>query len=367
MTRQDVGGKARRRPLWAFAPAAVALAFVALSSAPRAQERPNDGFRFRSAVNLVNVTATVTDSSGRAVTGLTRDDFEVYEDGRPQAISHFSNERVPVSLGIAIDTSGSMEGEKMASARDALDRFLFDLLAPEDEVFLYRITDRPDLIERWTTDRQRISRALRRISPNGGTALYDTVAAAAPLAQTGMHRKKALVVISDGNDTNSGASVEDVRRIIRETEVIVYAVGIDGRAESTWSSAPQWPRQPPIIRLPIPGRRQPPWYPPGNPPQYPPQYPPRNPGTGRVSRGGEGLNAAALRAMTDDSGGRTEVVRGARDLEPATASIADELSQQYYIGYSADAPRDGRWHEIEVRIRNGARYHVRHRAGYVAQ
>lgn len=325
--------------------------------------------QFRSSVDLVNVTATVSDASGRAVTGLERDDFLVFEDGRPQEIAHFDNERVPVSLGIALDTSGSMEGEKIEAARDAMDRFLFDLLGAEDEVFLYRITDRPDLVEKWTKDRRRISRALRRIPADGGTALYDTVAAAAPLAQSGSHRKKALVIISDGNDTNSDKTAEEIRRIVRDTEVIVYAIGIDGRSESSWTANPppaRWPRQPPIIQpFPIPGRRQPPWYPPGG---TQPRFPPSSPGQPGRRRGAEeGLNLSALRAITDDSGGRTEVVRGARDLEPATASIAAELSQQYAIGYAAEGPKDGQWHEIEVRVKNAPQYTVRHRRGYVAR
>jgi VWFA-related protein len=255
-----------------------------------------------------------------------------------------------------------MAGEKMSSARAALDRFLFELLDADDEVFLYRITDRPDRMEKWTKDRRRISRALRAISPDGGTALYDTVGEAVPLAQTGQYRKKALVVISDGNDTSSNSTPADVRRKVQQTEVLVYAVGIDGRAEQ--ASAPQWPRRPPIIPpFPIPGGgTRPPWYPPGGPPGFPrPQ--PRGRGQ---ARGDEPLNVAALRALTDDSGGRTEVVRSARDLDPATASIANELSRQYALGYASSAPRDGKWHDIVVRVKGDAQYHVRHRRGFVA-
>ena len=125
-------------------------------------QEPREGFRFRSGVELINVTATVTDSGGRFVRGLTREDFTILEDGRQQPITHFDAERVPVSLGIAIDTSGSMVGEKWDSAREALDRFLFELLDAEDEVFLYKFNDAPDLLQGWTTDRQRLSRALGR-------------------------------------------------------------------------------------------------------------------------------------------------------------------------------------------------------------
>lgn len=347
--------------------ATVALAGLGLTAllAATGQDIPRATAPFRTSVDLVNITATVADEAGHAVAGLTQADFEVFEDGRPQPIAYFESTRVPVSLGIAVDTSGSMEGEKIRAARDALDRFLFDLLGPDDEVFLYRITDRPDLMERWTKDRRRISRALRRISADGGTALYDTVALAAPLAQAGSHRKKALVIISDGNDTSSDATPAEVRQIVRGTEVIVYAIGIDGPGETTWAGRPpRFPRQPPLIPpFPIPGR-QPPWLPPDH---RPPSMPPDAPGRPVRRRGDEGLNLAALRALTDDSGGRTEVVREPRDLDPATAGIAAELSQQYALGYVAPSPGDGRWHDIEVRVRNAPHYTVRHRRGYQAQ
>jgi Ca-activated chloride channel family protein len=329
-------------------------------------QQPQGSFRFRSAVDLVNVTVTVVDDTGRVVTGLGRDDFIVSEDGRPQEIAFFTNERVPVSLGIAIDTSGSMEGEKMSSARSALDRFLFELLAPEDEVFLYRITDRPDLMESWSTNRRRISQALRRIMPDGGTALYDTVEDAARLAQTGTHRKKALVIISDGNDTSSNSTPERVRRVVRNTEVLVYAVGIDGVAQTTTWRSPSPRRLPPGRWPPILGPG-PGAYPPGYPQPMPPQQP-QWPGQPRRGAGrDERVNEAALRGITDDSGGRTEIVRRVDDLEPATASIAAELSQQYAIGYASSAPRDGRWHDIDVRVKNAPHYRVRHRTGYAAK
>lgn len=319
------------------------------------QQPPNlpESFRFRTGVELINVTATVTDSRGRFVSGLQKDDFLVYEDGELQPVTHFSNERVPVSLGIALDTSGSMNGDKIVAARHALDRFLHDLLDREDEIFLYQFNYEPILVQEWTTDRERLSRALGRIRPRGGTALYDTVAEAVPLAQSGRHTKKALVIISDGNDTNSFMKLQDVRPIIRETEVLVYAVGIDGRATPTLSRRGQ-PRLPlPIpFPFPIPGRR--------------PRTPFPWPGGGsRSSSQDDRVNVLALRDLTDDSGGRTEIIRSASDLEPATASIADELSRQYYLGYPAPGPNDGQWHSIRVAVR-GSAYLVRARRGYVA-
>src|SRR6476469_7672059 len=120
----------------------------------------NDGFRFRSGVELINVNATVSDASGRCVSGLQKEDFTVFEDDQPVEVTHFSAERVPVSLGIAVDTSGSMGGKKIQEAQAALDRFLYELLDKQDEIFLYRFSNSPVLVQDWTSDRQLLSRAL---------------------------------------------------------------------------------------------------------------------------------------------------------------------------------------------------------------
>src|SRR5687767_13674753 len=119
------------------------------------QQQDEQAFRFRTGVELINVTATVTDSSGRFVSGLRREDFKIFEDGVEQPVTHFSHDRVPVSLGIVLDTSGSMDGEKMRAARNALDRSPYDLPDRADEVFLYRFDTRPELIEGWTPDPRR--------------------------------------------------------------------------------------------------------------------------------------------------------------------------------------------------------------------
>ncbi len=140
----------------------VVVSLIALTVAMSGQERPGgEGFSFRTGVELINVTATVTDEQGRFVPGLTADDFRVYEDGKLQAIQQFDNERVPVSLGIALDTSGSMIGEKMAAAEAALNRFVFDLLGDQDEMFLYRFDSRPELVQGWTENRQAIRESAR--------------------------------------------------------------------------------------------------------------------------------------------------------------------------------------------------------------
>jgi Ca-activated chloride channel family protein len=350
----------RRNPI----AATLILAAIALGAERAAtQERPTgQGFTFRSAAELINVTVTVTDEHGRFVPNLRATDFEVSENGVRQTISQFEAERVPVSLGIALDTSGSMVGNKIVAAQAALNRFLFDLLGPNDEVFLYRFDSRPDLVQGWTTDRQEVSRALGSVKPNGGTAIFDTVAEAVPMAQRGSQRKKAIVVISDGQDTSSRTPLDHVQQLIRETEVLVYAIGIDASGSPTRSyprpSAPASSRPTPVPS-PFPGQQR---YTP--PPSRP--APPSSSSTNRSSsRSGDRINVDSLRRLTDDSGGRTEMIVSEQDLEPATAGIADELSRQYFIGYTSTLPKDGKWHTIEVRVKDG-NYTVRARRGFIA-
>jgi Ca-activated chloride channel homolog len=346
----------------------VAAAITALVVSSRAQQTPSQTpgaseppFRFRSGVELINVTATVYDATGRFVPGLTQDDFIVYDDDQRVDVTHFNAERVPVSLGIALDSSGSMYGEKMSAARGAISRFVDDLLERDDELFLYRFSNYPELVQGWTHNRREIVEPLARIFPNGATALYDAVARAIPLAQRGQNPKKALVVISDGNDTSSRTYVQDLKRQIRESEVLVYAVGIDSDAGDD-QPARRAPLPPPV-RLPIPVPF--PGGPRGRFPQPQPQPPSGGTGGGWRSRSDDHVNAAALREITDDSGGRTEIVRDPRDLDPATASIADELSKQYYLGYASLGRKDGRWHAIRVEVKNRS-YRVRARRGYIA-
>ena len=310
-------------------------------------------FLFRSGIALINVTATVTDARGRVVSGLTQDDFSVYEDGKLVQITHFSNQRIPVSLGIALDTSGSMEGRKMDAARNALDHFLYDLLGREDEIFLYRFDYTPVLTQDWTTNRDRLSLAIRNLRPRGGTAMYDAVAESLPLLAEGQQRKKALLLISDGHDTNSETNLRELSSLIRDSEALIYAIGINGPSQRpTWrgrnstipSSTPR--------RFPFPVNGQPTT-----------QFP-----LGRnlpAARSEDRVNVTALRALTDRTGGWTEIIRNADDLEPATARIANELNQQYYLSYPASTEKDGQWHAIKIEVSN-SEYRVRARRGYIA-
>jgi Ca-activated chloride channel family protein len=364
-------------------------------SQPQDQKPVAEGFRFKSSVELINVSASVFDTSERFVPNLHKEDFVLYEDDKLQQITHFSDERVPVSLGILLDISGSMEGEKFRHATEAIERFVKDILvSKDDEVFLYTFNDYPRMVQGWTNDRDLLMRQLRKQYPAGGTAMNDTVAEAIPYAQRGHNPKKAIVIISDGNDNKSATQVAELRNLIRETEVLLYAIGIDGAAEhhssrggrGGWPGTPngpggpggrRWPQQSPstqivspqIIQWPGPtggGRPPGPGFPPRWPkpdPKDPQQPPPRTPG--RVAGMDEGVNSHALRELTDDSGGRTEIVKDGTDLGPATSGIADELSRQYSLAYEPAAKKDGRWHTIRVEAVNRD-YRVRARRGYMA-
>ena len=270
---------------------------------------------FRSGIEVTGITATVRDVSGRLVTGLTRDAFEVYEDSERQTISQFTNERVPVSVGVLLDISDSMYGQRIQDARAAVDHFLFDLLDPGDEFFILAFNHKPRVLTGWTSSPDVVRRALEDIRPSGGTAAYDAVLAGLPVAERRNRQRIAFVLLSDGADTASNATVRDVHSALMRSPAFVYAIALD-------------------------------------------------------SPGGQAINtrvnATTLRQITDDSGGRTEVVRTADELADATARIAEELNSQYVLGYTSSHPSDGRFHSIRVRVR-GSDYRVRARNGYVIE
>ena len=275
------------------------------------QRRP----AWRSGIDIVSVAVTVVDENGRLVTGLTRDAFRVFDDGAEQPITQFVGERVPVSLGILLDLSESMIGQRLEDAKFALGRFVGDLLSAEDEAFLMVFNHRPRLIAPWTLNPGQLGTRLDGVAPSGGTAIYDAIVEALPLFARRSHQRAAIVVISDGADTASDADVLSVRSKLRRDEAFLYAIAVDA-----------------------PGKR---------------------PVSGRV-------DPYALRALTDESGGYTEVVHDSGELVPATARIADELNSQYLLGYVPPRPADDAFHSIRVRTANPA-HRVRARRGYVAE
>jgi Ca-activated chloride channel family protein len=270
---------------------------------------------FRSGIELTSITATVRDADGRLVTGLERDAFEVFEDGEPQTITQFTHDRVPIGLGVLLDISDSMFGRRIQDAHAAIDRFLFELLDPGDEFFVLAFNHQPHLLTGWTTAPDQVRHALDGLRPSGGTAEYDAVLAALPTIARRSRERAALLLVSDGADTASNATLREVRSALMRSDTFVYAIAID-------SPEPQ----------PINTR----------------------------------VNATTLREITDDSGGRTEIVHNAAELVEATARIADELNHQYVLGYTSPRGADGKYHSIRVRVR-GPGYKVRARNGYVAE
>jgi Ca-activated chloride channel family protein len=266
---------------------------------------------FRSRVDIVQVTVAVTDAGGRLITGLTKSDFQVFEDGVEQLITQFTDERVPVSLGVLLDASDSMRGQPIMDARDALDRFVGDLLLPEDEALVATFSHRPSLAAPWTTPPSALRHVLAGLKPSGGTAIYDALAGTAKIFEQRNHVRAAIVVISDGADTASDRSLIQALEEIRRSDALVYAIAIDS-ADAKESTR---------------------------------------------------VNPDALREITGLTGGYTEVVKTASDLGPATARIADELNKQYTLGYSSSRAPDGSWRAIRVRVRNQA-YFARSRRGY---
>lgn len=282
---------------------------LAAQEVPLREKRP-----FRSGVDLTSVNATVVDADGQLVSGLTREAFELFEDGEPQVITQFVGDRVPVSLGLLLDTSDSMFGSRLLDARAAVERFLFELLDQQDEFFILAFNHTPHLLTDWTADPFVVRRALEGIRPSGATAAYDAVLAGLPLVERRHRQRAALVIVSDGADTASDASAREVRNALLRSDVFVYAIAVDAQARQAINTR---------------------------------------------------VNPQALREITDQSGGRTEIVHTTAELQHATASIADELSHQYLLGYSSPRGADGRFHSIRVRLKN-SEYRVRARNGYVA-
>ena len=268
---------------------------------------------FRSRIDIVQVTVTVRDMDGRLITGLTKDDFQVFEDGNPQDITQFTDARVPVSLGVLLDASDSMRGQPMVDARGAVDRFVSELLLGEDEAMVATFNHRPRLAAPWTMPPSRTKDSLASLQPSGGTAIYDALASASKLFEQRNHVRAAMVLISDGADTASDHSLIQALEDIRRSDALVYAIAIDS-ADARESTR---------------------------------------------------VNPDALREISGLTGGYTEVVRTAADLGPATARIADELNKQYTLGYSSSRPPDGSWRAIRVRVLDG-RYVTRARRGYYA-
>jgi VWFA-related protein len=293
---------------------AFVLSLAALLAARRAgAQRPETNPRFRLGTELVPTAVTVRDGEGRLVTSLLRDDFEVAEDGVAQPVTQFTKERAPVSVALALDCSDSIRGARMDDARQAVQNFLENLLKPEDETALVFFNHEARVAESWSRDRGAIGGLLRAVRPTGATAIYDAVGAALPLFADRVHPRAALVVVSDGADTASDTTITALKQKLVREDIFLYAVGIAS----------------PTVRGP--------------------------------SR----INPQVLRELAGSSGGYAEIIGSTAEIAGATERIAEELNNQYMLGYTPTTPGDGRsYRAIRVRVKQQD-LNVRARRGVV--
>jgi VWFA-related protein len=322
-----------RRRSYAFVIVTAVSAIVAVAGVIAAQVRVD--------VRLVNVVATVTDNHGRYIPNLTADDFILEEDGAVQEISHFSQDQnVPVSVGILLDTSGSMD-RKIRTAVESVDRFI-RRIDEDDDIFLMTFSGQTALRQDFTNDREKLSQALRHITPTGGTALYDALGEGLSRLRTARHTKRALLVITDGQDTASVTKLDHVLKSIRASEVLVYPIGISPLTYAMNGN-------PGTIDVAISAFLR--------------------PKTTSSQSHRDEVDLNVIRALSESSGGRAFVLaesitgRGV-EVDKVLGTIAEELRSQYTLGFYPAKPDDGRYHQISVRVRTGDT--VRARRGYTA-
>ena len=304
---------------------------------------------FRATTDLVVVPVTVTDRSGRSVSGLTADQFELKDAGEQRAITQFTTERVPVSLAILLDISASMATDAKARAGDdarwadtrrALE-LLVERLDPRDEVLFAAFADKVGLAVPWTRDHQQVPRAFNTLRPGGFTAMFDAVKLISPAFQRAEHGRKVLLVITDGRDSLvphiRGAPPVQPYGLTREQQVqseIYYrqkalrdaAVGATQRAVTNSGAA--------VYAIGM--------------------------GTGK----GAYVDLLNLETLTVNSGGYVEAIKEPSEITAAVARMFDELQTQYTLAFEP-AHADGNYHEIFVTHKNGD-LRVRARAGYQA-
>ena len=191
--------------------------------------KDREGFRIRTEVDEVTLHASVLDSRQHTVNSLRISDFQIFEDDKPQSITHFSHEDIPVSLGILVDNSGSMREKRAAVTKAVLN--LVKASNPQDEVFIVNFNDEPWLDQDYTNDANLLREALDRVDSRGGTALYDAVIASAThLAKGARREKKVLLAVTDGEDNESTRSLEEaIRSVQDDSGPVVYTIGILGK------------------------------------------------------------------------------------------------------------------------------------------
>src|SRR5215468_4447544 len=273
--------------------------------------------------DMVNLDVTVIDQNNTPIANLKKEDFSVYEDKVKQTIESVSREEVPVSFGLAIDTSGSMRS-KLQSVSDAA-VLLIKQMRRDDEAFIASFKAEAELAQEFTTSRRELEAALGNLYTSGGTALLDAIIATADHAQEkGKRRRKALVVITDGLDKNSSAKEKKVIDVMKEDEVQVYLVGFVDEKNS-----------------------------------------------GGFFGGSPAKKAKALLIrLAEDSGGRAFFPTDVREMPAIAAQIAKDLRTQYVVSYYPNNDRrDGSFHTVRVVVshRDNRKLIARTRQGYYAR
>ena len=250
-------------------------------------------------VKLVLVPVSVTDATERLVTGLHADNFQLFEGKKPQEIRHFSSEDVPVSIGIVLDTSGSM-GDKMNRVREAVKQFCEEA-NPQDEFFLIEFSDQPHLVTDFTSAPEDLEKELLFTRPKGRTALLDALYLGLHKMKEAKYGKKALLIISDGGDNHSRYTEKEIKAVAKESDVMIYTIGTFDRFVPT----PEELRGPSL-----------------------------------------------LSELAEPTGGRAYTLEGTLALPAVARNIGRELRTQYVLGYRPETmPKDGKWHKIQVKLR----------------
>ncbi len=269
--------------------------------------------------DLVTLTLTVTDTFGRYVSGLGKNAFSITDNGQPQDITFFSDSDAPVSLGILFDISGSMSGQKIEKARQALSRFIATS-HPSDEYYLIAFNQRAQLLLDRTRDGDAVLSKLTLVQPKNSTALYDAVYLGVDRVTRGSHKKRALLIISDGQDNSSRYNFGEVRRLMKESDVVTYAVGVMSNSDTGSQLGMQ--------------------------------------------------GQAFLDEICSVTGGKAFYPQTDVELDEIFERIALELRHQYSVGYiPKDFQPDGKWRKVKVKVkppRGLPRLSVRGRDGYYA-
>ncbi len=249
-------------------------------------------------VDLVLVPVTITDPMNRLVTGLEKENFELFEGGSKEEIKSFSSEDAPVSLGVIFDSSGSMSS-KMDRAKDAVMEF-FKTANPQDEFFMITFSDEPEVINDFTSSVDDIQGKLVFTVPRRRTALLDAIYMGITKMREAKYAKKALLIISDGGDNHSRYTENEIKALVKEADVMIYAIGIYDRYFPTEE---------------------------------------------------ERLGPALLGEITELTGGRAFTVENPNDLADVATKIGVELRNQYVLGYRPKiVVRDGKWRKIRVKL-----------------